>query len=544
VPVVTAVRVGVSDVPVRSAVLCVSCLVRVGRTRLTSVLRSVVCGPCWAAHGGKPAADEIGPVPDETLPVGYPTGQSQWLRELAGQDWVQAIRTDGHTHLMAIARTVAVWADWDSLHSRPTWAELMRRSGLERRSVARWLLELRLHGWLELLEHGSTPATRPMSLAHLEGNRAALYALRVPLTPQRALAYANELLMSELATELDRLPTTTVNEPAQPPTSAGTGHAATPDSVGEQLELATAVEINGTLPWSCKSFTERSSGGSSRARKSVDNSGINVPDLRKQRMSALRAGSEEENARDLSIMVPVSRYEMLACAAWLQHRLPVFTRCSRRLVRHLCKPLWRAGWSNRDIAWAMDHRPSTFGQLSSTLSCPDQIASPRQFIRSRLSAWRREDATIRPGYWTSLTTHAPAAPPAREQVCARHGHTGARLLRAGEHTLTAERISEHGAAMRQPAPSTNTRPRTVPMLDSTRSSSGKGRLAARAERERRRAELVARARAELARNATTTTTGKEITETPDPSPTGATAYDRALARARAQTVASRWMWRG
>jgi hypothetical protein len=69
-------------------------------------------------------------------------------------------------------------------------------------------------------------------------------------------------------------------------------------------------------------------------------------------------------------MVPVSGFEMLAAADWLRRELPVFARCSRKLIRHLCGPYWRAGWCNRDIVHAMDHRPSVFSQPTGVLLAP------------------------------------------------------------------------------------------------------------------------------------------------------------------------------
>jgi len=75
---------------------------------------------------------------------------------------------------------LASHASWDDHSTRPTWLVLQDRSRLSRRSVARWLAWLRAEGLLGVAEAGSTPALRPMALAGLEGNRAALYVLTVP----------------------------------------------------------------------------------------------------------------------------------------------------------------------------------------------------------------------------------------------------------------------------------------------------------------------------------------------------------------------------
>jgi hypothetical protein len=145
---------------------------------------------------------------------------------------------------------------------------------------------------------------------------------------------------------------------------------------------------------------------------------------------------------------------MLVAAGWLRRRLPVFARCSRKLVRHLCKPYWSAGWCNRDIVHAMDHRPGLFNQATGVLISPERIAAPQAFIASRLAAWRSADSVILPGHWTSLLNDVTNAKAARRLVAARHGRAGAALLRPGERALTAQRITEHGRAARPPASST------------------------------------------------------------------------------------------
>jgi len=53
-----------------------------------------------------------------------------------------------------------------------------------------------------------------------------------------------------------------------------------------------------------------------------------------------------------------------------------------------------------------------------------------------------------PGHFTTRVTDAAAAKTARRCIAERHGRAGAALLRAGEHTLTAARITEHGHAVR------------------------------------------------------------------------------------------------
>jgi hypothetical protein len=142
---------------------------------------------------------------------------------------------------------------------------------------------------------------------------------------------------------------------------------------------------------------------------------------------------------------------MLIAADWLRHRLPVFASCSRKLIRHLCKPYWHAGWTNRDIVHAMDHRPSLFGQTPGILISPEHITAPTAFITSRLATWRTPDGAILPGSWTSRVAEVAAAHAARRCVAEHHGQAGAALLRPGERVLTTQHIIDYGHTARPPA---------------------------------------------------------------------------------------------
>jgi hypothetical protein len=468
--------------------LCVTCQVRVGQPRAT-VLRAVVCGPCWAAHGGFPDAGEIGPSPTVTVPSWDPRDQRHWLSALRRQDWVCDIRADGHANLLKVACLVALYASWETLESRPTWARLLARSRLSERTVARWLQELRVRGWLAHIERGSTPSHRPMVLAHLEGNRAAVYGLRIPLTATEALHRALEQLVTRLAEDLanqtaatdapvpapdhspapvpraEHDPATTSPAEAWPGNLVQAGHS-TPLSPTEQPQPGPAGDLNGSPTGFGSVFKETGVDGSTRASNAVDTLGTSPADSQKphhhpthpgkenDQGTALRAGSEASSGPDWALTVPTSGFAMLVAADWLRRRLPVFASCSRKLIRHLCRPYWSAGWSNRDIIHAMDHRPGLFNQTAGVLISPDRIAAPPTFIVSRLTAWRSAAGVILPGHWTSLLTDAATTKTARRQVAAHHGRAGAALLRPGERALTAQRITEHGRANRPPASAT------------------------------------------------------------------------------------------
>lgn len=438
------------------------------------MLRAVVCGPCWAAHGGSPDAGEIGPAPTATVVSWDPRDQRHWLSALRRQDWVRDIRADGQANLLTVARLVALYAGWETLESRPTWARLLARSGLSERTVARWLQELRVRGWLAHLERGSTPAHRPMVLAHLSGNRAAVYGLRIPLSPEEALHRAAEHLVARLAEDLAEhttAPETAPHRsPAVAPSTPNAGDLAEPNSAAgpastpraadstrsdrsDQRHPGTPGDTNDSPSWSFPPEKNSWVDGFSRASRTVDNLWTIVTDPRgnKDQRTALRAGWETGSGPDWAVTVPTNRFSMLIAADWLHHRLPVFASCSRKLLRHLCKPYWQAGWCNRDIVHAMDHRPSLFGQTTGVLICPEHLAAPKAFIASRLAAWRTPQGTILPGHFASRLADAAATKAAQALVAARHGRAGAALLRPGEHTLTAHHITEHGRASRLPA---------------------------------------------------------------------------------------------
>ncbi len=331
-----------------------------------------------------------------------------------------------------------------------------------------------MRGFLAHLEHGSTPLHRSMVLAHLgEGNRAAVYGLRIPLTPEEVLNRALEQLVRRLVAGLadqaaaagaDAEPDTATMSP--PPACldevAPTVHG-TRCAPADRPQAGPAGDLNGSPTGLGSVFEETGVGGSTRASAAVDNSGPFPadptkpphhpanPNERKDQRTALRAGSDKGAGPDWAVTVPTSGFSRLIAADWLRRRLPVFARCSRKLVRHLCRPYWSAGWTNRDIVHAMDHRPGVFGQATGVLTCPDRIAAPQAFIRSRLAAWRSTEGEILPGHWTALLTDAATNKTARALVAARHGRAGAALLRPGERALTAQRITDHGRAARPPA---------------------------------------------------------------------------------------------
>jgi hypothetical protein len=308
--------------------------------------------------------------------------------------------------LLRVAWLVAAYAVWETAESRPTWSKLVDRAHVSTRTVARWLQELRVRGYLAHIERGSTPATRPMVLAHVEGNRAAVYGLRLPLTDVEAARLG---IVSQVE----------------------------PGAADHALE-----EKTGTPSWSLGFSQGASLGGLSRARRVVDAARAAAPvwEKTKSKTDALRARIDEGRLRTL---VPTTPFEMLVAAAWLQRHAPIFARLTRKAVRAVCRPYWLAGWSNADVIYALDHRPRSYGDQAAgvLIAMPAElVAAPLLWIRSRLTAWRDANGRILYGWRDQRIAERCA----RDLVSARHGQAGTRLLRRGDIRLTVERVVEHG----------------------------------------------------------------------------------------------------
>ena len=470
---------------------CVTCHVSPGRVRPTRLF-SIICGPCWAAHGGQSAAAEIAAAPRYTAPLRYPAGQQAWLAALERAGWVQEIRIDGRTNLLRVAEVLALCASWETLETWPGWDQLMDRTLLSRSSLRRWLQELRVRGWLVSIERGSTPATRPMALtlpdgrllSRDEGNRRAVYALRVPLSADEAIRWAAGVLAAEaeegaaqaarkaarkqvqldqlrIAEQLAGLARQAGHDvsPVQLQqlhaaalevarsagfAAPGQGYLELLDQVADQHGLS-LVDTKGSPTALFPEGKKAGVGGFAREASVVDNRRRDAADPwgGQDQKSALRARSEDGSRPS---ECPGSSFGQLVAAQWLRRRLPIFDRLTRFGVRRLCRPFWAAGWSSLDIVHAMDHLPGAFGARAEVPigRGPGDGLDHTQawhWIKTRLDAWRDPDGRVRAGFYQRAGMRTAL----RAEVTARHGKAGAALLRQGDTgPLTADRIAEFG----------------------------------------------------------------------------------------------------
>jgi hypothetical protein len=377
----------------------------------------VVCGPCWAEHGGQAAAGEIGPPPPIALGSRDPKCEKEWLDRLFAENWVLLLRVDTRRKLRRLARKLAIHANWETAETFPTWARLIDASGWKRSTMAGWLRQLRVLGWLGLVERGSTPQFRPMALVDdVEGNRAAVYRLRVPL-------------------RLAEMPLA-VADPQEPSGRQGAAEpvVAGPESTADQAARLAVGDETWTPTTSVKDLYLRKVGGSSRARDFFHSSFTDLS-VSTEVIEALRARLDASRAWTWDEKVPTSRGEMLAAACELRRQHPVLARLSGKAVRALCRPYWGARWTNGDVLHGLVYRPNSWWYSA---SCPaEQVYAPAGWATSRLAAWRTPDGRVLPGY----SAHQAEA----QRVRARHGRAAVDALPAGavqfrpEHLLVRAR---------------------------------------------------------------------------------------------------------
>ena len=307
--------------------MCVSCCRRSGTARNTP-LHSVVCGPCWFATGGDTSPTELTGRPcvvDSELP----RTARDWLRAVLASPWFAQRRSDSAKRLRAMLATLARHADWDDHTTWPTWERLMATTGWSRSTMSSWLAELQRRGWLLRVETGSTPRFRPMALHHVEGNRAAVYQLRVPVAVQ----------------------------------GENTARTRTPTTLDSSLTSEDHV-----VP--------------TRARKFINSCVSN-----RRTVPSHNNGPDGPTGSFFDLRVPVTAGQMLAAATELRRADRALARLTPRWIRSLMAQWWRSGWTNADLLHALGHAPTTGGSRRSDRCPAAQLRRPDGWVRHRLGRW-------------------------------------------------------------------------------------------------------------------------------------------------------------
>ena len=118
-----------------------------------------------------------------------PRSQDRYLKVLLADEDLDRLRADYRAHVLEFARIHVRYAHWLDMTSRPTRARVCELAGFgvtTYKKCRRWLEK---HGYLGLVEPGSTPEFRPMALCHSpdDRNTAAVYVLAVPAAREKQL---------------------------------------------------------------------------------------------------------------------------------------------------------------------------------------------------------------------------------------------------------------------------------------------------------------------------------------------------------------------
>jgi hypothetical protein len=366
-----------------------------------------------------------------------------------------------------MCRELMLRANWETFESWPTWARLMKVTGWCRSSVARYLQQLRIDGWLLHIERGTTPNFRPMGL--LRGNRAAVYALRIPRKPgemrpeeqpavdvdsaahvvaeaEGVLKAAAERIANEasVAPRPSEAPAVDVIEVARslvtnPQLTSPVEESWTPTGLLEIFSLSELVVLS-----RASAFFHNSCAHADSKHDQVQRLWNSQPSDGQWSgpNEALRARIDEEQGPVFAGQVPGTRAEMYAAACELRAAVPVFARLSAKKVRSLCKPYWRAGWTCDDVVFALRWTPASWTPRTSTRA--ELVVSPAAWIAARLQAWHHPSTgRILPGH----TAAERAQETARRQVLARFGRQGLLALPGKARQLTVEHLAERARAV-------------------------------------------------------------------------------------------------
>ncbi len=272
--------------------------------------------------------------------------QQAFLRALREDPEVLGLRYDGYGNLLRVAQVIAWAADWNTMCSRPTIAGICERTGLSKASVKRWVRWLREHGWLGVVEQGTTVRFRKGTSAGLEddglGNRAALWVLCIPrgITPV-------------------------------PPGDASSDQV---KRVSEPPSLS--------LPKRDKEDPTRTREAPRRARRTP-------------RISPTWGLHQS----------PGTKRDKLKACERLRQESTTLRRMTAWYLRWLLKPFLVAGWTVADVLHALDVRADG-SAWTYTWSSADELRHIPGWVRHRLAAWVDEDGQVLPSRSQRLSSAA------------------------------------------------------------------------------------------------------------------------------------------
>ncbi|TMR99593.1 helix-turn-helix domain-containing protein [Nonomuraea basaltis] len=261
-------------------------------------------------------------------------GQQEFLRALREDPEVLGLRYDGYGNLLRVAQMVAWAADWKTMCSRPTIAKIVEETGLSKATVKRWIRWLREHGWLGVVEQGSTVRFRKGTSAGLDddglGNRAALWVVCIP------------------------------RDIAPVPTH---------DTSSDQGKC-TSEPSSLSLPRRDKEDPTRTREAPGRAR-----------------------GNPRISPNWGLHQSPRTKRDRLAACERLRQESGVLRRMTAWYLRWLLRAFLLAGWTPADVLHALDVRPDD-SVWTYTWSSADELRHIPGWVRNRLAAWMSGDGQV------------------------------------------------------------------------------------------------------------------------------------------------------
>jgi len=271
-----------------------------------------------------------------------PAHTDQWLAALKSHPEYDSLRSDRKTALLRCCKLLARVADYASMTTRPTWDFLATALGVTRRSVARYLQQLRNMRLLGVVASGRTAkhaTTGPDGKRH---NEAAVYVLCQP-NPQRDVQHTVGRLLGFMPPAVDEYVT--------PPNVVGTYYS------NKRVNPHTRARARGSI---------------SKEQRKL---GLSPDEIRWNRH-----------------WVPTTKAQQRTAAWRLRTMIPhVFRRMSERDLASILKDFFHAGWSVADVHHALDTKPDGTPWPHSGAPNTNQPRRIRGWLKYRLAAWRNHN---------------------------------------------------------------------------------------------------------------------------------------------------------
>lgn len=335
-----------------------------------------------------------------------------WRRGVLEVLDLSTMRTDRRNNLVALITYLASRQDPASRTVLTTWEAITAATGLARRTVARLLRVLRDHRLLSVVATGRSAGHTPASTGRTRGE-APVYGLILPHKKPVAVdgehqAHARYSPTSETVAV------------------GGVDENGTPDPEGlDNYPCAGARE-----PWT---EAETASPSPSLRRPATPAATLALLAQRKDPLWPTHATVAGTRLVGVISQRKATREAERRAAGELQWQVPVLRAITPDHLASTLRPFFRAGWSIRDVAHALDVRPDGTQWPHSGATGVRHLPG---WIRHRLTAWTRDGRPVR-----SFGQRGRAA--AEQRAAERRAETARRAAHEAERaTIRAQRQAD------------------------------------------------------------------------------------------------------